>query len=89
MQCVILAGGLGTRIQSVSGKIPKSMVDVCGRPFLSYQLELLKKNGVDEVVLCVGYLSDQIEDYFKDGKEFGINIIYSREDDGLLGPAAL
>jgi len=84
MQCVILAGGLGTRIRSVSGKIPKSIVNVCGRPFLAHQLELLKKNEVDEVVLCVGYLSDQIEDYFKDGKEFGINIIYSREEGELL-----
>ena len=85
MQCVILAGGLGTRIRSVSGEIPKSMVEVCGLPFLSYQLDLLKKNGVGEVVLCVGYLSGQIEDYFQDGKEFGINIIYSREEGGLLG----
>ena len=85
MQCVILAGGLGTRIRSVSGEIPKSMVEVCGLPFLAYQLDLLKKNGVGEVVLCVGYLSGQIEDYFQDGKEFGINIIYSREEGGLLG----
>ena len=85
MQCVILAGGLGTRIRSVSGEIPKSMVEVCGLPFLSYQLDLLKKNGVGEVVLCVGYLSEQIEDYFKDGREFGINLLYSREEEGLLG----
>jgi NDP-sugar pyrophosphorylase family protein len=61
------------------------MIDVCGRPFLARQLELLKKNGVGEVVLCVGYLSEQIEDCFRAGKEFGINIIYSREEGGLLG----
>jgi N-acetyl-alpha-D-muramate 1-phosphate uridylyltransferase len=61
------------------------MIDVCGRPFLARQLELLKKNGVGEVVLCVGYLSEQIEDYFQDGKEFGIKIIYSREEGELLG----
>jgi NDP-sugar pyrophosphorylase family protein len=61
------------------------MVEVCGLPFLAYQLDLLKKNGVGEVILCVGYLSGQIEDYFQDGKEFGINIIYSREEGGLLG----
>lgn len=85
MQCVILAGGLGTRIRSVSGEIPKSMTEVCGRPFLTHQLELLNKNGIDELVLCVGYLSDQIEDCFKDGKEFGVNIIYSREEGELLG----
>ena len=84
-QCVILAGGLGTRIRSVSGEIPKAMIDLCGHPFLARQLQILKENDVDEVVLCVGYLSEQIEDYFKDGKEFGINLLYSREEDGLFG----
>ena len=85
MQCVILAGGLATRLRPITETIPKSMVEVRGRPFLAHQLELLKKNGVGEVVLCVGYLSEQIEDYFQDGKEFGIKIIYSREEGELLG----
>lgn len=61
------------------------MIEIRGRPFLAHQLHLLKKSGVDEVVLCVGYLSDQIEEYFKDGKEFGIKILYSREEGELLG----
>jgi len=85
MQCVILAGGLATRLRPITETIPKSMVEVCGRPFLAHQLEILKRNGVNEVVLCVGYLSEQIEDYFKDGREFGINLLYSREEEGLLG----
>jgi len=85
MQCVILAGGMATRLRPITETIPKSMVDVCGRPFLAHQLELLKKSGVGEVVLCVGYLSEQIEEYFKGGEEFGINILYSREEEGLLG----
>jgi len=85
MQCVILAGGLATRLRPITETIPKSMVEVYGRPFLAHQLEILKRNGVDEVVLCVGHLSGQIEDYFKDGKEFGINLLYSREEVGLLG----
>ena len=85
MQCVILAGGLATRLRPITETIPKSMVEVHGRPFLAHQLELLKKNGVDEVVLCVGYLYGQIENYFKDGREFGIKILYSREEGELLG----
>ncbi len=85
MQCAILAGGLATRLIPTTETIPKSMVEVSGRPFLAHQLELLKKNGVDEVVLCVGYLSDQIEEYFEDGREFGINLVYSREEGELLG----
>jgi len=85
MQCVILAGGLATRLKPITETIPKSMVEVRGHPFLAHQLEILKRNGVDEVVLCVGHLSGQIEDYFKDGKEFGINLLYSREEVGLLG----
>ena len=85
MQCVILAGGLATRLRPITETIPKSMVEVSGRPFLAHQLDLLKKSGVDEVVLCVGYLSDQIEEYFKGGEEFGINLVYSREEGELLG----
>ena len=85
MQCVILAGGLATRLRPITETIPKSMVEVSSRPFLAYQLDLLKKSGVDEVVLCVGYLSGQIEEYFKDGEEFGINLVYSREEGELLG----
>ena len=85
MQSVILAGGLATRLRPVTEKIPKSMIDVGGRPFLAHQLELLKRSGVGDVVLCVGHLADQIEDYFGDGSEFGVRITYSREEERLLG----
>jgi N-acetyl-alpha-D-muramate 1-phosphate uridylyltransferase len=84
-QCVILAGGLATRLRPVTGQIPKSMVEVGGRPFLEHQLSLLEKNGVEEAVLCVGYLARQIEDHFGDGRRFGVRLTYSREEDRLLG----
>jgi NDP-sugar pyrophosphorylase family protein len=61
---LVLAGGEGTRLKPVTEKIPKPMVEVNGKPFLEFQLELLAKNGITEVVLCVGYLWDQIQDYF-------------------------
>lgn len=86
MQIVILAGGLGTRIQSIAGNIPKSLIPVAGKPFIEHQIDLLKQNCITNLLLCVGFLADQIEAHLGDGKNFGINIKYSRENgDRLLG----
>jgi len=83
MQTVILAAGLGTRLRPLTEKMPKPMVLVKGKPFLEYQIELLKKNNLDSLVLCLGYLGEQIEDYFKNGKKWGLSIKYSKENDPL------
>lgn len=85
MQAVILAGGLGTRLRPITEKIPKCMAPVGDKPFLFYLLKLLKERGVEQVVLCIGYLGEQIEDYFKNGRRFGIAIRYSQEKGSLLG----
>jgi NDP-sugar pyrophosphorylase family protein len=82
---VILAGGLATRLRPLTEKIPKSLVEVAGRPFLEHQIALLRKNGVTEFFVCVGYLGEMIEDLFGDGKQFGMEIIYSYDGDKLLG----
>ena len=87
MQAVILAGGLATRLRPLSEKNPKSMVLVNKKPFLEYQLDLFKRSGVFDVLLCVGHLGDSIEEYFGDGKKFGVNLTYSRERKRLLGTA--
>ena len=87
MQAVILAGGLATRLRPLSEKNPKSMVLVNKKPFLEYQLDLFKRSGVFDVLLCVGHLGDSIEGYFGDGKKFGVNLTYSRERKRLLGTA--
>ncbi len=79
MQAVILAGGLGTRLRPITNKIPKHMVKIGNKPFLEHLITMLKRNGVNEVVLCVGYLWKQIKDYFGNGKKFGVNIKYSVE----------
>ncbi len=86
MQVVILAGGLATRLRSLVQERPKSMVKILGKPFLEYQLELLKRNGIMNVILCIGHLGEQIENYFGNGSRFRMNIKYSRED-RLLGTA--
>jgi len=82
---VILAGGLATRLRPLTEKIPKSLVEVAGRPFLEHQITLLRKNGISEIFLCVGYLGEMIEELFGNGTQFGINIIYSYDGDKLLG----
>jgi len=85
VQAVILAGGLGTRLRPVTEKIPKCMAPVGGKPFLFYLLRLLQARGADEVVLCTGYLGEQVETYFGDGRGIGLKLRYSRESAGLLG----
>ena len=87
MQAVILAGGLGTRLGSLAKEIPKSMICIKGAPFLEYQLDFLKKGGIDDVILCTGHLGIQIEEYFGDGSKFGVHIRYSHENKKLLGTA--
>lgn len=87
MQAAILAGGLGTRLHPLTEKVPKALTPVNGRPFIEYQLELLRKGGVDDFVLCVGNLGEAIERYLGDGRAFGCSIAYSYDGPKLLGPA--
>jgi len=87
MQAVILAGGLGTRLEPIIGKIPKAMISVHGKPFLEHQLRLLKRHGISNIVLCIGHLGEKINKHFGDGKKFGVKIKYSEETEGLLGTA--
>ena len=76
-QAVIFCGGLGTRLQNITKNIPKPMVDVCGKPFLEHIIIQLKKNGIKEVILLVGYKSEIIKNYFADGKKLKVKIRYS------------
>lgn len=76
-QAVILAGGLGTRLRPLTLNLPKPMIPICGKPFLVYLLDLLKKNGISEVILLVGYLHEKIEEYFGNGSGYGLSIKYS------------
>jgi NDP-sugar pyrophosphorylase family protein len=82
---VILAGGLATRLRPLTEKLPKSLVEVAGRPFLEHQIALLRRNGITEIFLCVGYLGEMIENLFEDGKRLGVRIDYSYDGEKLLG----
>lgn len=82
MEAIILAGGLGTRIKNVLPDVPKSMAPINGKPFLSFILDNLNKNRFDKVVLAVGYLGEQIEQYY--GKKYkNLELVYSYEKNPL------
>ncbi len=81
----LLAGGLATRLRPITQEIPKAMIDINGKPFIVRQLELLNKNGIKEVIICAGYLGEQIRDYIKDGSGSGMKVEYSFDGDKLLG----
>jgi len=89
MQVAILTGGLAMRLGDLTRNRPKSMVKVQGKPFLEYQLELLKRGGITNIVLCIGHMGEQIKSQFGDGEEWGINIKYSSEDKPLGTAGAL
>ena len=81
----ILAGGLATRLRPMTEKIPKSLVEVAGRPFVDHQLALLRSQGYTHVVLCLGYLGEMVERYVGDGTRYGMQIAYSTDWPKLLG----
>jgi NDP-sugar pyrophosphorylase family protein len=83
MDAIILAGGRGTRLQSIVNDRPKPMADVAGRPFLEILIDILVAQGIRRIILCTGYKSHSIEDHFNDGSKWGIEILYSRESSPL------
>lgn len=83
----LLAGGLATRLRPVTERIPKSLVEVNGEPFVAHQLRLLRANGISRAVLCVGFLGEMVRDAIGDGREFGVKVEYSFDGDKLLGTA--
>lgn len=84
MQAVIMAGGKGTRLASLTrDEIPKPMVPVLGRPLLEWQIEQLKANGITDVIMVIGHLGEKIKEYFDDGSRHGIVIHYVEEREPL------
>ena len=83
----ILAGGLATRLRPLTGKIPKSLIEINGEPFLAHQFRLLAAAGIRRVTLCTGYLGEMIEAYAGDGSRFGIEVAYSPDGASLRGTA--
>lgn len=82
MKAIILAGGLGTRLQPYTFFIPKPMLPLGNKPLLEHIIEWLRNddNNIDHIIICVSYLHRTIEDYFEDGSRLGIKIEYARSD---------
>jgi len=91
MKAMILAAGKGTRVQPITHVIPKPMIPILQKPVMEFLLELLKEHGFKEIMVNVSHLAEEIENYFRDGQCFGVEIAYSFEgriEDGeLIGDA--
>jgi NDP-sugar pyrophosphorylase family protein len=83
MKAFILCGGEGTRLRPYTYSTPKPMLPVGGKPILQYVVENLRRAGIREYILTVGYLHEQISDYFGDGSKFGVNMEYAIENEKL------
>ena len=83
----ILAGGQALRLRPTTATVPKSLIPIAGEPFLAHQLRLLRRSGLEHVVLCVGFLGEQIQDFAGDGSAFGLHVEYVSDGPSPLGTA--
>lgn len=83
VKAVILAGGRGERLRPLTDSIPKPMIPIAGRPVLEHQINVLKKSGITEIVLCASYMVNKIKEYFGDGSRLGVKVYYPHEPEQL------
>jgi mannose-1-phosphate guanylyltransferase len=88
MKAMILAAGKGTRVRPITYTTPKPMIPILQKPVMEFLLELLRQHGFDQIMVNVSHLAEEIENYFRDGQRFGVQIAYSFEgridDEGKL-----
>ena len=85
MKALILAGGMGKRLRPLTDDKPKPMIPISNKPILEWQINWLKSHNIRDIVLCTGYMGDNISAYFGNGEKFDVNIEYSKEEEPL-GP---
>lgn len=89
MKSVILAGGFGKRLKPLTDNRPKPMIEILDKPILEWQIKHLAKNNIKEIIICVGYLKEQIIDYISSGNKFDVHVAYTVEDEPLGTGGAL
>jgi len=89
MKAVILAGGLGKRLRPLTDERPKPLIEVLNIPIIEWQIKWFKKHSINEIVICVGYLKEQIIDYIGSGSKFGVKVGYAVEEEPLGTGGAL
>jgi mannose-1-phosphate guanylyltransferase/phosphomannomutase len=87
MRAVLMAGGSGTRLRPLTYDVPKPMVPILNRPIAEHILDLLKQHQITEVIATLHFLPDVLREYFQDGSDFGVQMIYAVEEDQPLGTA--
>jgi len=80
---LVLCGGLGTRLRSVIGDLPKVLAPVAGRPFLDYVLGYLRDQGISNLILCTGYDARHVHEFCQNGMQWNMRITYSQESEPL------
>jgi len=89
LKAVVLAGGVGKRLRPITNSIPKSLIPINGKPIIVHQIGWLKECGINELILCVGYLKEKLIEYLRDGEAFDIRVAYVIEDSPLGTGGAL
>jgi len=83
MKAILLAGGLGTRLRPLTNETPKPLLPIKGKPIIEHTMLNLKKHGITEIILSIGYKAEKIQEYFGNGEKLGVEIEYCIEDEPL------
>ncbi|MFQ5941748.1 MAG: NDP-sugar synthase [Nitrososphaerales archaeon] len=89
MKAVILAGGIGKRLKPLTDDRPKPMIEILDKPIIEWQIKWLKNHGINDVILCVGYMKEHVVGYIGSGTKLGVNAYYTVEDKPLGTGGAL
>ncbi len=88
LSIVVLAGGLATRLRPMTATLPKSMIEIAGKPFIHHQLKCFERQGIEQVVICTGFLGEQIQSYVEEKQHcFNLDVQFSYDGEKLLGTA--
>ena len=83
MKAILMAGGEGTRLRPLTTNTPKPLVPLCNKPVIEHMIERLRYHKITDIIITLHYMADEIASYFSTGKDYGVSITYSIEDEPL------